>query len=226
MAVLPPGAYLEDDHIVLNPIEGRDDLPYYEDPYVYPNPNTIGRHPGDHDEVIEPPSSTGWDSMPSTNLTASNSFKIPVAADFPSEPKTLYVEARVGNGGQPVGTLRKRRLEKAIYECLNWSCPLDDPKRGLNACTQKNTKSCRVNNIVYNVNSKNPKYATNAWITIYVNYAFHNPAWPGIGEAAVSERRIFHRFSIDANSSLVSCSRVLVPPNDRNGERHGRKSLL
>jgi hypothetical protein len=181
---LPSGAYLENDHIVLDPNEGRNDLPYCEDPYIYPDPGSVGKYPGEHNQTAEPPTSTGWDSTAMLNLTSSD-FDIPVLADFPSKFKTLYAEARAGNEGQHVGTLRKKRLEEAIYQCLKWSCPLEDPKLGMNLCTQKNTKSYRMYNIVYDADPHD-QYATNAYLDIYVNYAYHDPAWPSIGEAVAS----------------------------------------
>jgi hypothetical protein len=125
---LPAGVYLEEDHIVLNPNEGRDDALYYKDPYVYPAQNATVRHPGEHAEVLEPPGSTGWgltvsvDRTPSDgeNSTTSAMISVPILAGG----EKLYAEAWVGDEGQNVGTLRKKRLEEAIYQCLLRSCPL------------------------------------------------------------------------------------------------------
>lgn len=114
-----------------------------------------------------------------TNVTTGD--ESPAFAGFPPVPKRLSAEARVGGAYHHVGTLRKTRLEKAIYECLLWQCPL---KNGLTPCNAKNTKECWIDYIVYNANPQ-PTYATNAHLAVTINYAYHNPAWPGIGEAAV-----------------------------------------
>jgi hypothetical protein len=226
---LPPGAYLEDDYIVLNPIEGRDDEPYYPDPYVFQDPNATYQNPGARAEAIEPPWSTGWNTERSPahtmNASASTGLNVPMLAEsFPSEPKILYAEARTGNERQHVGTLRKKRLEKAIYECLKLLCPLDDLNRGMNPCTPKNTKSCRVDHIVYNADP-HPKYATNAHLEIYIDYAYHNPKFPGIGDAVVSTPRPSSIFS-NTNSTPVSRRRLALPPCHRHGRRRLGPRLL
>jgi hypothetical protein len=64
------------------------------------------------------------------------------------------------------------------------SATIDAPKRGMVACTQKNTKSCRVDGIVYKANPHN-RYATNSHVDIYVAYAYYNPKYEGIGQAVV-----------------------------------------
>lgn len=155
-----------------------------------PGPNSTHKSAPAYYAAILPPDVTGWNTTTSveskTGIGAASDFSFgsdPPA--FPSEPKTLYAEARVGFEKQHIGTLRKGRLEKAVYECLTKICPLDDKKRGLQPCTPYNTKSCRVSNIVYNA-EPHDKYATNSFLTIQVEYAFHNPVWPGLGDAVVS----------------------------------------
>lgn len=59
--------------------------------------------------------------------------------------KTLCVETRMADPAEHIGTLHKDRLERAIYDCLTWSCPLHDANRGMKPCTPKNSWSpCKV----------------------------------------------------------------------------------
>ncbi|KAH7067732.1 hypothetical protein FB567DRAFT_457903, partial [Paraphoma chrysanthemicola] len=104
-----------------------------------------------------------------------------------------------------VGTLRKGRLENAIYRCLIAHCPLD---RELQGCTAKSSPQCWVNNIVYDYNhdAGNPKYASNGDLIITINRAYHNPAWKGLGEASYRAIANLYRIAADHSGSCYEAS--------------------
>jgi hypothetical protein len=113
---------LEDDHIILNPIEGRDGAPYYDDPYVYPAEKATVRYPGEHAEVLEPPGSTGWGSTVSFDRTPSDEENSTAFASVPIKPiKKYYAETRVGNEGQHVRTRvpsEEHEVLSSVQHCL------------------------------------------------------------------------------------------------------------
>jgi hypothetical protein len=95
-----------------------------------------------------------------------------------SKPMTL--EIRVGGRVVHAGTLRKGRLEESIYQCLIWSCPLNDPSCGMNACNYHNAwNPCKVNNIVYRKDDRDI-YANDAGLLIWINKFFHDPSLQGL----------------------------------------------
>jgi hypothetical protein len=175
---LPPGAYWEGDVLVLDPIldvDKRSEQP-----------------PGPFGDI----DATKWANF--ANLSAvpdvtglANEMGPHIAATVPPIPKDskkLILETRIGGLNSYVGTLRKDRLEEAIYQCLTWSCPLDDPKRGMNECNGYNAwNPCKVNHIVYEGSAG--KYHSDAGLYIWTNKAFHNPDLAGFGEAMVSHLR-------------------------------------
>jgi hypothetical protein len=116
-----------------------EDSHHFEDPYVHRVVTSGGQKPTlAKDEAVVPPDVTDWNATTSTRLatyfgttsTALSGSDDPARAALP--PTGNYnVEARVGYERQHVGTLRKDRLEKAIHKCIKQSCPLDDPRLGL-----------------------------------------------------------------------------------------------
>jgi hypothetical protein len=161
---------------VVNPIESREEEVDHDNAAIHKEDSSEGSILAEDDSASPP---LVANSTLVTNVTIGG--ESPALAGFPAEPKRLFTEARMGGAYHHVGTLRKKRLEKAIYDCLIWQCPL---KHGLTPCNAKNTKECWIDYIVYNANPQ-PTYATNAYLAVTINYAYHNPAWQGIGEAAV-----------------------------------------
>jgi hypothetical protein len=186
LVALPNTAHQEGD--ILNVGQSLDSVGMRENQPRLDKQSTTAR-----DKAVVPIHVLGWNITASpqsntnlsTNETAIVGSDDPARADIPSLNGYLSAEARVGNERQHVGTLRKDRLENAIYECIKKTCPLDDARRGLNPCTPENAFPCHIDNIVYNA-EPHDKYATNAYLTVQVEHAYHNPVYPDIGDAVVS----------------------------------------
>jgi hypothetical protein len=114
-------------------------------------------------------------------------------APLPKEGTKLNLTVRMGGDNAYVGTLRKDRLEEAIYQCLIWSCPLNDLKRGMNACNTKNAwNPCKIDHIIYEGDDKS--YRSDSGLYVWTDYVFTNPNLPGFGEAMV--RFSFSKFLV------------------------------
>jgi hypothetical protein len=107
------------------------------------------------------------------------------------------VDIRVGLSMQHVGTLRKHRLYQRIFDCLtDIGAPAEkipDSKTDNELCKWPGTqngcvKECTIPNIVYNADLKNNKYATNAWLAVWVAWSeIRENAHPGLRKVAVGK---------------------------------------
>jgi len=158
--VLPPGAYWEGNTLVL------------------PNDPTAESSDVDNsqDEFATNADAANVPEMELFNVTAS-------ALEKRLEPPGKFaVDVRMGGPKQHIGTLRKNRLWRAIYDCLGlvgeqgrgtWF-PLVPPgqtdKNNPWQCPNLNcARECKIPNIVYN--SGDDTYATNAHLTVRVEWS-------------------------------------------------------
>jgi hypothetical protein len=132
--------------------------------------------------------------MPPTELTNLDSPALSNAADLEGKYR---VDIRVGPSMQHVGTLRKHRIYQRIFDCLTEigapAVKFPDSKTDNELCKWPGTqngcvKECTIPNIVYNADLKNNKYATNAWLTIWVEWSeISENVHPGLRSVAVSK---------------------------------------
>lgn len=130
--------------------------------------------------------------MPRTGFANLSSPALGSSADLEGK---YAVEIRVGPSMQHVGILRKHRIYQKIFDCLVivGSPVTDNPNSNTenemckwpgyeNGCM----KDCTIPNIVYNADLKNEKYATNAWLRVWVEWSeVREKAHPGLREVAV-----------------------------------------
>jgi hypothetical protein len=205
---LPPGAYWEGDTLVLNPLEGRDYPAEDDHSHKHINSGVQGNFSGP------------WDNL---NFTSRPDVGDTSAIQFADSVVTTVGEIRLGGAAIHVGTLRLKRLEEAIYQCLTYSCPLYDSTREMNPCTPGNTwEPCTVHNIVFDKDRK-PEYKSDGKLEIYTLQAFHNPRWQGLGEAIVS---LPSPFSHHAKESLGLLTLHVTVPHSRQSLLHQRRSRL
>ncbi|KAF1849261.1 uncharacterized protein K460DRAFT_394126 [Cucurbitaria berberidis CBS 394.84] len=160
---LPPGAYWEDNYVVIRnpppPSGATGTLEDLAEPYGAEEPD---------ESAIFANIAASFD-----NRTAPFANSTSPAVGDGTDGKKYIADIRMQVGEmQHVGTLRKQRLWDVLYDCFRSLCAISD---GFITCLEEKPfdgLSCKVKNIVY---SDGFSYSTNAHLTITYRAVHHSP---------------------------------------------------